>query len=107
MLYIFYCNNLTGFESVFCMKTVKSRLFKKNLKKKKIAGTVLFVSRLAKYKWTKFFKNYNAVGGGAHKVGKAVFAPTLTQIFLIFGKCEIGKLHIFKKFGLSAFKEIL
>ena len=35
------------------------------------------------------------------------FGPTLTLIFLIFGKCEIGKLHIFKKFGLSTFKEIL
>ena len=53
-------------------------------------------------------ENYNSVGTGAHKVGKVVsFGPTLTLIFLIFGKCEIGKLHIFKKFGLSTFKEIL
>ena len=36
-----------------------------------------------------------------------VFGPTLTLIFLILGKCEIGKLHIFKKFGLSTLKEIL
>ena len=47
----------------------------------------------------KNIENYNSVGAGAHKVGKVVF--------LIFGKCETGKLHIFKKFGLSTFKEIL
>ena len=42
------------------------------------------------------------------KLGKQlVFGPTLTLIFLIFGKCEIGKLHIFKKFSLSTFEEIL
>ena len=33
--FIFYCNNSTSFESVFCMKTVKSRLFKKYLKRRK------------------------------------------------------------------------
>ena len=32
---IFYFNNSTSFESLFCMKTVKSRLFKKYLKRKK------------------------------------------------------------------------
>ena len=31
----FYCNNSTSFESVCCMKTVKSRLFKKYLKRRK------------------------------------------------------------------------
>ena len=55
----------------------------------------------------KIIENYNSVSAGAHKVWKVVFGPTLTLIFLIFGKCEIGKLHIFKKFGLSTFKEIL
>ena len=33
--FIFYCNNSTGFESVFCMKTVKNRLFKKYFQRKK------------------------------------------------------------------------
>ena len=33
--FIFYCNNSTKFESVICMKTVKSRLFKKYLKRRK------------------------------------------------------------------------
>ena len=37
----------------------------------------------------KNIENYNSVGAGAHKVGK------------------VGKLHIFKKFGLNTFKEIL
>ena len=56
----------------------------------------------------KIIENYNSVGAGAHKVGKVVsFCPTLTLIFLIFGKFEIGKLHILKKFGLNTFKEIL
>ena len=34
-LFIFYRNNSTSFESVFCMKIVKSRLFKKYLKGRK------------------------------------------------------------------------
>ena len=33
--FIFYCNNSTSLESVICMKTVKSRLFKKYLKRRK------------------------------------------------------------------------
>ena len=32
----FYCNNSTRFESVLCMHTVKSRLFKKILKRRKL-----------------------------------------------------------------------
>ena len=35
MLFIFYCNNLASFESVFYMKTVQSRLFKNYLKRRK------------------------------------------------------------------------
>ena len=54
-LFIFYCNNSTSFESVFCMKTVKSRLFKKIFGKKKIAGTVLLLSWLASYQWKKIY----------------------------------------------------
>ena len=34
-LFTFYCNNSTSFESVFYMKTVKSRLSKKYLKRRK------------------------------------------------------------------------
>ena len=90
------------------MKTVKSRLLKKIFEKKKIAGTVLIASWLVKYQWKKIIEHYNSVGAGAHKGGKMlVFGPTLTLIFLIFGKCEKGKLHILKKVSLSTFKEIL
>ena len=53
------------------MKTVKSRLFKKYLKKKKIAGTVLFASWLATCQWKKIIENFISVGAGAHNVGKS------------------------------------
>ena len=36
-----------------------------------------------------------------------IFGPTLTLIFLIFGKGAKGKLHILKKADLSTFKKIL
>ena len=52
----FYCNNSMSFASVFCMKTVKKRLFKKIFEKKKMAGMLLFISWLAKYKWKKLLK---------------------------------------------------
>ena len=78
------------------MKTVKSRLFKKYLKiRKSQARFCLSLGWLNISK--KKFENYDSVGAGAHKV---VFGPTLTLVFLIFGKCEIGKLHIFKKSSL-------
>ena len=73
MLFIFYCNNLTSFEGVFCVKTVKSRLFKKYLK----------IS--AKSKWKKIMENYNSVGVGAHTVGKLVrFWPNFEPNFPIW-----------------------
>ena len=34
-LFVFYCNNLTGVQSVFSMKTVKTRLFRKYLERRK------------------------------------------------------------------------
>ena len=58
-------------KAYFAWKQLKvdySKLFEKN----KIAGAVLFVSWLVKYKWKKINENYNAVGTGAHKVGKVV-----------------------------------
>ena len=88
------------------MKTVKSKLFKKYLKRRKSRARFCLTLGWLNISEKKKFENYNSVGAGAHKVGKVVFGPTLTLIFLIFGKCEIGKLHILKKFGLSTFKEI-
>ena len=54
--------------------------------KKKIAGTVLLVSWLAKYQWKKFIELYNSFGAGAHKIGKVVslwpnFDPNLSDIW--------------------------
>ena len=47
-----------------------------------MAGTVLFVSSLAKYKKNFFFENYDSVGAGAHKVGKIVsFWPNFDSNF--------------------------
>ena len=79
------------------MKTVKSALFKKYLKRRE--SRVRFCLSLGWLNITekKMIEHYNSVGAGVHKVGKVVFRPTLT---LIFGKCEKGKLHILKMVGL-------
>ena len=57
----------------------------------KIAGTVLFVSWLAKYKWKKIIENYNAVGAGAHNVEKVVsfqsnFDPNFPDIWKVWNR---------------------
>ena len=58
-------------------------------KHKKIAGTVLFVSWLAEYRWKKIIEQYNFVGAGAHKVGKVVslwcnFDPNFLDIWKLW-----------------------
>ena len=67
------------------MKTVKSRLFKKYLKRRK--SRARFCLSLG---WLnvseKNIGNYNSVGAGAHKVGKVVsfwpnFDPNFTDIW--------------------------
>ena len=95
-----------SFSSMFCMKTVKTRLFKKYLKKN--CRQVFLVSWLAKYLWKKINELYNSVSAGAHEVGKVVslwsnFDPNLPDTWKV---CK-GKLHILKKVDLSTFKEIL
>ena len=40
--------------------------------KKKIAGTVLFISWLATCHWKKIIENCNSVGAGAQNIGKVV-----------------------------------
>ena len=64
--------------------------YTKNIVKKKIAGTVLFVSWLAKYQWRKIIEDYNSVGAESHKVGKTVslwpnFDPNFPDI------CKVWK----------------
>ena len=79
-----------SFESVFCMKTVKSRLFKKYLKRRK-SQAQFFFSWLAKYKWKIVIKKYNTVCAGAHKVGKVVrfwsnFDPNFPDIWEVWNR---------------------
>ena len=70
-LFIFYCNNSTSFERVFCMKTVKSRLFKKYLKRRKSrAWFCLLVGYISVKK--KITENCNSVGAEAQNIGKVV-----------------------------------
>ena len=59
-----------SFESVFCKKTFKSRLFKKYLSKEKKKSRAQFCLSLG---WLhisekKFIENCNSVGAGADKV---------------------------------------
>ena len=107
MLFIFYCNNSTSFETLFYMETIKSRLFIKHLWKRKwrarfclslgwlhiseqkLLETAILLQELKKYKkWL-------------------VSDPALTLIVPIFRERKKGKLYILKKVGLSTFKEML
>ena len=63
------------------MKTVKSRLFKKYLKKKKLSASFLSLGWLH-ISEKKIIENCNSVGVGAHKVEKVVsFEPTIDSSF--------------------------
>ena len=105
----FFDNNSTSFESAFCIKTAKIRLFKEYLKRRNLQAwgfVCLLVGYISMKK--KITENCNSVGAGAHKVGKVVsFWPNFDLIFLIFGEIEKGKLYILKKVGLNTVKEIL
>ena len=73
----FYCNNLTSFESIFCIKTVKSRSSKKYLKRRK--SQARFCLHLG---WLHIHQNSNSVDARAHKVGKMVsFRPNFDPYF--------------------------
>ena len=85
------------FESVLCTKTVKSRLFKKHLERRKLqARFCLSLGWLHISEKKKQTENINSVGAGAQKVVKT-----------IFGEHKKGKLYALKKVGLSKFKVIL
>ena len=71
-LFIFHCNNSTSFESVFCIKTVKSRLFKKYLKRRKSQARFCLSLSWLNISEKKIIDHYNSVSAGTHKVGKAV-----------------------------------
>ena len=82
-----------GFKTIFLCYVLIQKIFKR----KKIAGTVLFISWLATHQRNFFFENCNSVGAGA-------FGPTLTPISLIIGECKKCKIYILKKVGLTTFK---
>ena len=107
-LFIFYCNNLKSFESIFRMKTVKSRFFKKYLKRRKSRARFCFSLGWLHISKKKLFKTAILLVQELIKQEKqVVFGPTLTLILLIFGERTNGKLYILRKVGLSKFKEIL
>ena len=107
--FLFYCNNLKSFESIFRMKTVKSRFFKKYLKRRKSRAQFCFsLGWLHISKKKKLLKTAILLVQELIKQEKqVVFGPTLTLILPIFGECTNGKLYILRKVGLSKFKEIL
>ena len=90
-------------KAYFAWKQLKVDYLKK-FEKKKIAGTVLFVSWLATYQWKKIIDNFNSVGTGDHKAG--ISSSFLALILPIFGERKKSKLHILKKLGLSTFIKI-
>ena len=86
VLFILYCNNSTSFESVFCMKTIKSRLFKKYLKRGKSRAQFCLSLGWLNISEKKIIENYNSVSAGAPKVGKVVslrpnFDPNFPDIW--------------------------
>ena len=86
-LFIFCWNSSTNFESLFCMKTVKSRLFKKSLERRKLR--VRFCLSLG---WLhicekKYIENCNSVGVETQDTGKVVrFWPILILILPILDR---------------------
>ena len=82
----FYCHNSMSFESIFCIKTNESKLFKKDLKIRKSRA---WFCLLATYKCKWIIEICNSVGARAHKVGKIIiYGSNLTLIFSIFRVCE-------------------
>ena len=75
-----------SFESQFCMKTVKSRLFKKYLKIKKSRVRFCLSLGWLHISGKKIIENCSSVGVRAHKVEKVVrfwpiFDPNFTGIW--------------------------
>ena len=90
------------------MKTAKSRLLKKYLKKKLPAWFCLFLGFLH-ISENELFKTAILLVQRLieEEKQKEKFGLTLTFIFSVFEKYEKGKLYILNKFDLSTFKKIL
>ena len=70
------------------MELTSTLIIRKIFERKKIAGTVLFVSWLAMYKSKTIIENWNSVGAGVHEVAKVVsfcpnFDPNFTDIWRV------------------------
>ena len=70
------------------MKTVKSRLFKKYLKRKKSRARFCLTVGWLNISEKKIIENYSSVGAGAHKIGKVVsfwpnFDPNFPDIWKV------------------------
>ena len=103
----FYCNNSISFGSILCLKTVKSILFKKYLKRRKSQARLCLCLDWQSISEKKLLNTTILLLQEPIKQEKQlVSGPTLILIFLILGKCTKGKLHILKKVDLSTFKEI-
>ena len=80
-LFIFFIA-ITSFESVFWMKTVKSRLFKKYLERRKLGSWFCFSLGWLHICEKKKIENCNSVGAGAQNTGKVSFWPNFDPYFI-------------------------
>ena len=71
-LFSFCSNTLTNFEITFWTKTVKSRLFKNYLKRRKMHARFFWGSWSYAFQWEKTTENHRCVGAGARKVENLV-----------------------------------
>ena len=89
----FYFNHSTSFESVFCIKTVKSRLFKKHLERRKSQERFcLPISWLHMSVQINYWKLQFCRCRISKKYEKYFIGRTLTLIFPIFRAYKKGKL---------------
>ena len=91
------------------MKTAKSRLFKKYLKRKKMAARFCLFLGFLHVSENELFKTAFLLVQRLmeEEKEKEKFCIILNFIFPIFDKCEKGKLYILNKVALSTFKKIL
>ena len=91
------------------MKTAKSRLLKKYLKRKKLPARFCLFLGFLHISENELFKTAILLVQRLieEEKQKEKFGLTLTFIFSVFEKYEKGKLYILNKFDLSTFKKIL
>ena len=94
---------LTNFEIKFWTETVKSRWFKKNLKRRKTQARFCWVLVIC-MSVRKNYRKPQICCAGTLTVAKINrFLPNFDPIF---GECEKGAKYMFKKVNLNLFKEL-